>query len=261
MTKKFIFFDIDGTLLNDNKEILDSTKEAIKSLREAGHDTAIATGRNAYMANEIIQALDFEHYIICNGAEAFYNHKSAFKNPLDQGALHRLIEVADEEGHHVVYETAHELLRRSKTIGSRMTEGMKYVGHLMPEYDESGRFHHDQELIQLLLFINKTESLFYGKEQFPEFRFVRWHESAVDVLPANGSKFETIKILAEQKGYNPEDVITFGDGNNDFEMTQKSGYGIAMANAESEVKKVADYVTDSNNNNGIFSALKMLQLI
>lgn len=261
MTKKFIFFDIDGTLLDDKKEILDSTKEAIKALREAGHDMAIATGRNAYMADEIIKDLEFDHYIVCNGAEAFYNHETAFKNPLDQGALHRLIELADKEEHHLIYETAKNLLRRSKEVHSRMSEGMKYVGHPVPEYDDTERFHYDNELIQMLLFINEEESSLYEEEQFPEFRFVRWHADAVDVLPASGSKFETIKILAEQKGYKPEDVITFGDGNNDFEMIKNSGYGVAMANAVPAVKKAADYVTDSNNNNGIFSALKMLQLI
>src|SRR5699024_4052181 len=82
-------------------------------------------------------------------------------------------------------------------------------------------------------------STVYRQADFPEFRFVRWYEKAVDVLPATGSKYETISILAEQKGYEHEDIITVGDGNNDFEMIQKSGYGIAMANGEPRVKEVA----------------------
>lgn len=257
MTKKFIFLDIDGTLLDDNKEVLESTREALAGVRAAGHDTAIATGRNAFMAGDVIKDLEFDHYIVCNGAEAFYNNETAFKNPLDQGALHRLIELADNENHPIVYETAHDILRRSYEVNARVTAGMKYVGHDVPEFDATESFHLDNELIQLLLFINDEDSALYKQEQFPEFRFVRWYENAVDVLPANGSKFETIKILAEQKGYAPEDIISVGDGNNDFEMIQQSGYGIAMDNAEPHVKEVADLVTDSNNNHGIYKAFKL----
>jgi hypothetical protein len=261
MDKKFIFFDIDGTLLDDNKEVLESTRETLTALSAAGHDLAIATGRNALMADGVIKDLAFNHYIVCNGAEAFYNHETAYKNPLDQGALHRLIERADAENHPIVYETAHELLRRSKEVSPRMVDGMQYVGYDVPDYDDSGRFHYDNELIQLLLFIDDEDSTVYRQADFPEFRFVRWYEAAVDVLPATGSKYETISILAEQKGYDHEDIITVGDGNNDFEMIQKSGYGIAMANGEPHVKEVADLVTHSNNDHGIYKAFKRLDLI
>ena len=261
MDKKFIFFDIDGTLLDDNKEVLDSTRETLKSLSAAGHDLAIATGRNALMAAEVIKDLAFNHYIVCNGAEAFYNHETAYKNPLDQGALHRLIERADAESHPLVYETAHEIFRRSKEVNPRVANGMKYVGHEIPAYDDTERFHVDHELIQLLLFIDDEDSELYRQAEFPEFRFVRWYEEAVDVLPATGSKYETIKILAEQKGYDHEDIITVGDGNNDFEMIKKSGYGIAMANGEPHVREVADLVTNTNNDNGIYKAFKRLDLI
>ena len=260
MTRKFIFFDIDGTLLDDNKKVLASTREALRGVREAGHVTAIATGRNAYMADEIIKDLEFDHYIVCNGAEAFYNHESTYRNPLDEGALKQILEIADKQKHPVIYETAHKLLRRSEESSERVVEGMKFVGHYVPTHDETGIFHLENELIQLLLFINEDENIEHYHEKFPAFRFVRWHEDAVDVLPADGSKFETIKILAQSQGFAKEDIITIGDGNNDFEMVLKAHHGIAMGNAVESVKEVADYVTDTNNNDGIYKALKRLDL-
>lgn len=261
MVKKLIIFDIDGTLINDHLEILDSSKEAIKILRAAGHDTAIATGRNALMSREIIENLDFHQYIVCNGAEAFSNHETIYKNPLDKEALYRLIELADRENHPVVYETAHEFLRRSSEIGDRIKHGMKFVGQSVPAYDESGRFHIENELTQLLLFNNEAEEHLYNNGAFPEFRFVRWYEDAVDVLPADGSKAETIAHFAEHKGYKPEDVVAFGDGNNDAEMIREAGIGVAMDNAVPKVKDAADLITDSNNEDGIYKALKKLDLI
>lgn len=260
MTKKFIFFDIDGTLLDDKKEVLDSTRKALRAVREAGHETAIATGRNAYMASEIIKDLEFNHYIVCNGAEAFYNNETAYRNPLDVESLQHLFKIADEQNHHLIYQTAYKFYRRSKEINDRIVEGMKYVGHPAPDYDESRRFHLDNDLIQLLLFINEDENIEHYHEKFPNFRFVRWYENAVDILPANGSKFETIKILAQSQGFKKEDIITIGDGNNDFEMILKAHHGIAMGNAVDAVKEVADYVTDTNNDDGIYKALKRLDL-
>lgn len=249
-------------MLTDKKEVLDSTRKALRILREEGHDTVIATGRNAMMSQEVFDTLDFHQYIVCNGAEAFVNHESIYKNPLNEEALARLLEIADYNQHSVVYETAHELIRRSSEIGDRVKEGMKFVGQDVPTYDESKTFHLDRSLIQLLLFIDsKEKEELYLNQNLNEFRFVRWHENAVDVLPANGSKAETISYLAKHKGFDKEDVITFGDGNNDIEMTQNAGIGVAMGNAVPKVKEVADLVTDTNEQDGIYKALKELDLI
>lgn len=261
MVKKLIVFDIDGTLINECNKVLSSTKKAIAALNIAGHDTVIATGRNAAMAKPIIDELNFHQYIVCNGAEAFSKHESIFKNPLNHKAVHRLLKLADELDHPIVYETAHNILRRSKIADSRIIDGMKYVGASVPEYDESERFHLDNELTQLLLFNDEASEPLYLSGDFPEFRFVRWYMSGVDVLPANGSKFETITHFSQYKNYQMKDVITFGDGNNDIEMIEGAGIGVAMGNAVPAAKEVSDIVTDSNNEDGIYKALKKLSLI
>lgn len=259
MEKKFIFFDIDGTLLTDDKVILESTKEAVRRLHEKGHETAIATGRNAKMAQGIIDELEMKNYIVCNGAAGYFHNERAYFNPLNKEAFHRLLKVADAHGHQVVYETAHELRRRDEEPASRMREGMKFVGYDVPEYERD--FYKQHDLTQLLLFYNEEEKEIYESGQFPEFRFVRWYEDGVDVLPANGSKYETIQKVAESQGFKKEDIIAFGDGLNDYEMISNVGTGIAMGNAEEIVKEVAEMITHTNNNHGISLALKDLALI
>lgn len=259
MNKKIIFFDIDGTLLTDKKTILSSTKKAVKKLQSQGHEIAIATGRNQKMAKDIIDELGIENYIVCNGAEGFFHNERAYFNPLDKGALKRLIKVADANEHDLVYETAHELKRRNKETNEKIKAGMSYVGYDVPEYDR--KFYQRHDLTQALLFYSEEEKHLYEDGQFPEFRFVRWFESGVDVLPVNGSKYETIVSVATAKGFAKEDIIAFGDGLNDYEMISNVGLGIAMGNAEDIVKEVAEIVTDTNNNHGIHLALQNLALI
>lgn len=259
MAKKMIFFDIDGTLLTDDNQILDSTKEAIAKLKERGHEVAIATGRNALMARDIIGELEIDNYVVCNGAAAFYHGKQVYVNPLDKEDLERLLLVADIQGHPVVYETAEQLKRRQEEVDRRLQEGMDAVGFQVPESDFSFYEHHD--LTQALVFYEEQEKSYYEEGQFPNFRFVRWHETGVDVLPKDGSKAATIMEIATAKGYRPEDVVAFGDGLNDFEMISKVGMGIAMGNAVDVVKAEADFVTKTNNKHGIALALQELNLL
>ncbi|MFO8070178.1 MAG: Cof-type HAD-IIB family hydrolase [Alkalibacterium sp.] len=255
--KKLFIFDIDGTVLDDNKAIPVETKQAIKELNKS-HEVAIATGRNRTMAREVIEELGISNYIVCNGAAAYYNHEAIYTNFLDKEELQKLIKLADENNHQLVYETIDDLRRRSETPDSRVKNGMQFVGFSIPEHNRD--FHKTQSLVQCLLFVSEDEMEIY-KNQFSHFRFVRWYKTGVDILPGDGSKFLTIKILANHLGINLKDVVAFGDGMNDIEMIKNVGFGIAMGNAEKEVKDVANSITDSNENNGIPNALRQLNYI
>ena len=80
----------------------------------------------------------------------------------------------------------------------------------------------------------------------------RW----IQISSKNISKYSSIQKIAELEGIANKDIIVFGDGLNDLEMIEKSGIGVAMANALDSVKKVADYVTKSHNEDGILYFLK-----
>ena len=94
MKRGLFAFDIDGTLLDTNKQALDSTKEALQQLRRAGHLVTIATGRSRFHAQEIIRELEFENYILCNGAAGFLDHEQVYKNLLDRDQLDTFVEEA-----------------------------------------------------------------------------------------------------------------------------------------------------------------------
>ncbi|MCA9765344.1 MAG: Cof-type HAD-IIB family hydrolase [Carnobacterium sp.] len=259
MKKKMIFFDIDGTLLNDEKKFLPSTKKALEQLKERGHEVVIATGRNLFLAQSIIDELEFDNYIICNGAAGYFRNKLVFENKLDQNELNRLVEISDKHNHDVIYESADKLKRRSKDNNIRMINAMKSVGSSPPPHDRD--YHLTNPIYQSLIFYTDEEKNAYENGQFPKFKFIRWHANGVDIVPHDGSKAHTVLDFAKQQGFAIEDTIAFGDGLNDLEMLTEVGVGVAMGNALEVVKLKADKITKNCNEDGIYLALQELGLI
>ena len=84
---------------------------------------------------------------------------------------------------------------------------------------------------------------------------VRWHPDFTDMIPADGGKPRGIRCFMEHHGFSREQTMAFGDGGNDIAMLRFAGIGVAMGNANDEVKAVADYVTDDVDHDGIMNAL------
>lgn len=259
MQKKMFFFDIDGTLLNDEKKVLPSTKAALKRLKENGHELAIATGRNLFLAKDVIAELEFSNYIVCNGAAGYFHHELVYENPLNPTEFNHLLKTADANQHQLIYQSPDVLRRRDQETDFHMEEAMRSIEFGVPEYDRE--FYQENTIYQSLLFYPKEDEGIYENGQFPQFRFVRWHDFAVDVLPHNGSKAQTALLLANEKGFAVEDTFAFGDGLNDLELLTSVGTGVAMGNALEEVKLRAKQVTASCNEDGIAKALKELGFI
>ncbi|MEC0172016.1 Cof-type HAD-IIB family hydrolase [Paenibacillus graminis] len=257
MTLKTIFFDIDGTIYDEEKRIPASTKEAIAELKRRGHNVAIATGRAAYMFEDLRKELDIQSYVSLNGQYVVYEGEVIYRNPLDTPSLQELTLFAQKNDHPVGYIDAagmkvnvaeHEYIKTS--IGS-----LKLA---FPTHDAEYFLQH--EIYQALIFCRQKEQDLYA-ETYPHLNFIRWHPLCMDVLPGNGSKAGGIQHLMTILGVQKEDVYAFGDGLNDLEMLGFVGHGIAMGNAEEEVKAAASYVTKHVSENGIYEGLRMVGLL
>ncbi|WP_327204828.1 HAD-IIB family hydrolase [Paenibacillus sp. DMB20] len=88
--KKLVFFDIDGTLLDHNKEIPRSAKEAIRELRSEGHEAAIATGRAPFLFKEIREELGIDTYVSLSGQYVVYRNEVVYANPISRQLLEQL---------------------------------------------------------------------------------------------------------------------------------------------------------------------------
>ncbi|HZG61257.1 MAG TPA: Cof-type HAD-IIB family hydrolase [Anoxybacillus sp.] len=257
MKKKIVFFDIDGTLLDENKELPDSTVQAVQALKDNGVHVAIATGRAPFMFADLRKRLGIDSYVSFNGQYVVFEGEVIYQNPLNRERLHDLKEHAHKNGHPLVFLDA-ETMRASMDNHPYIHESMGSLKFTHPELDPF--YYENRDIYQALLFCKPEEEHLYIHE-YSEFHFVRWHALSTDILPFGGSKAEGIKRMIERLGIKKEDVYAFGDGLNDIEMLSFVGTGVAMGNAREEVKEVADFVTKDVAEEGILYGLKQLQLI
>ncbi|TDL98829.1 Cof-type HAD-IIB family hydrolase [Macrococcus brunensis] len=257
MTQKLIFFDIDGTLYDRQHHIPETTHATIRQLKGAGHTLAIATGRAPYNMQQVMADTEIPNFVAYNGQYVVYNSEVIYRNPLDTQTLTKLEKLAREHDHPMVFLGEKEAVSNIEHH-DHITESMGSIKLNHPRFEDDYFKNHD--IFQALLFHDSEADEVYNN-QYPLIKFYRWHEFSRDVVPSNGSKAEGIKKFAEKLGFSQEDVIALGDGNNDFEMIEWAGTGIAMGNAVEGLKQGADFVTTDVEDNGIQNAFKKLGLI
>ncbi|KAB7665867.1 Cof-type HAD-IIB family hydrolase [Bacillus sp. B1-b2] len=256
--KSLIFFDIDGTLLDHDKNLPASAKEAVFKLKEAGHIVAIATGRAPFMYKELREELEIDTYLSYNGQYIVFEGKVFHTNPLNLESLEKLTAAALLNDHPIVYMD-HEDMKANVLEHAYINESIQTlkINHF-PTHDPD--YYKGRDLYQSLLFCAEGEEKQY-EEAFDHFDFVRWHPLSVDVLPKGGSKARGIQKVIEKLEFPLDCVYAFGDGFNDLEMLSTVKNSVAMGNAEEEVKAVAKHVTTSVDDNGIVNGLRMVGLL
>lgn len=254
---KIVFFDIDGTLLDHDKNLPSSTKEAITLLKENGVFVAIATGRAPFMFESLRKELEIDSFVSFNGQYVVFENEPIYQNRLNPIKIEELFLKAKEKEHPLVFMD-HTTMKSSVKHHEHIDTSLGGLKFAHPDHDD--QFYVDRDLFQTLLFCKEGEEQFYS-ENYPEFTFIRWHPYSVDILPAGGSKAEGINKVIGRLGFKPEDVFAFGDGLNDFEMLKAAGTGVAMGNSVPELKEFANLVTRDVDDDGIWHGLKKLELI
>ncbi|MGN9865728.1 Cof-type HAD-IIB family hydrolase [Bacillus swezeyi] len=256
MDKKLLFFDIDGTIYDHNKQIPASAKQAISDLKAYGHHVFIASGRAPFMVSPVLEELGIHSFVSYNGQYVVFEGEVIYKNPLSEHSLEALLEYSDSCGHPIVF-MGEEGMRSSAADHPFIHEG---IGSLKVEHPKQDRsYHKGRDIFQVLLFCGENDEKQYSR--FKEFDLVRWHERSTDILPAGGSKAEGIKKVIEKLPFKREDTYAFGDGLNDLQMIEFAGTGVAMGNAVPELKKTADFVTKPVDEDGIAYAVEALGLL
>jgi Cof subfamily protein (haloacid dehalogenase superfamily) len=229
---KIVFFDIDGTLLDHDKKLPNSTKAAIKQLQENGVFVAIATGRAPFMFESLRKELDIDTFVSFNGQYVVFENEVIYRNPLKGAKVQALHGVADRNGTPIVF--MNEATMKSSVANSKRVEDA-LASLKFPHPDVSVDFYQELDIYQALLFCTEEEEKVFTNH-YDDFRFIRWHKYSTDVLPRGGSKAEGIKILMDRIGFQLDQVYAFGDGLNDIEMLQAVGHGVVMGNAEQEAR-------------------------
>lgn len=257
MPKKMVFFDIDGTLVDADKILQQSTKDAITELQDQNIDVVLATGRPPFMFEEIREELNVDSYVSYSGQYVVYEDEVIHANPICDQEVNRLYEVAKENAYPMIFMSEKEM-RATVADHPFIYEGLGRLKFAYPDVDET--FSLEETIYQALLFCEQGEEEPIACPNGVS-KFLRWHKYTCDVLPGDGHKAVGIEKMLDASGVRHENTFAFGDGPNDVEMVEAVAYGVAMGNAVPEVKNVADHVTDHVADNGLIKGLRHLELI
>lgn len=264
MGKKIIFFDVDGTLIDcakGMKNVLDSTKEAIKKLKENGHLVVLATGRPKTFLNDEITKLGFDAYITSNGSNIEVNHKIIYNKTIDKKTLKKVISMSKEEGIDYIFE-GHEYSYFSSLKSENIKKLIKIFSISTKYLTDSWDYKEVSSNKMVLIFNNQLQRELSIQLLKDKFKFMRHPgQTSYDVYFKDCTKADGIKVLLNYLNICIEDTFAFGDGTNDIEMFQAVRYGVAMGNANEELKDISYLVTNDVFSHGIYNALSRLQLI
>lgn len=257
MDYRIVFFDVDGTITNHKDgSIPHSTIKAIKALINKGIKVVAATGRPLSMCKEL-QELGIETFITANGGYVKHIEKIIHKVPLDKGIIKQVMEFAKLENNGLSFYTEEFSMNgiTEKEILSALKETLS-----LSEYPEINDLIHTEEIFLLCLFANDDVVEKY-KLKFPYLTFKRWHPYVLNILQEDISKSLAIMKTLDFFGIDKSEAIAFGDGENDIDMLELVGLGIAMGNGNQRLKNVADFVTKPSSEDGIDYALKKYGII
>ncbi|MNJ49302.1 putative bifunctional phosphatase/peptidyl-prolyl cis-trans isomerase [compost metagenome] len=257
MSYKIVFFDIDGTLVNDEKQVPQDTIDAIAKLKANGVEPVIATGRAPFNFEPLLEMLNIDSFVSLNGAYVVYKGKTLYKHTLPVESMKKLVEHAGRNNHALVFVGNEEYYSNSKEHPF-VIESVNTLRVKLPEYDPD--FWQKAEIYQAFLHCEAEDEQLYDGV-FEDLRLIRWHEKAMDVTIQGGSKAVGIKAMLERLNLTTADAVAFGDGLNDKEMLNEVGLGIAMGNAHPDLLPLADYVTASVDDGGITQGLRHAGLI
>ncbi len=247
-------FDVDGTLLpRGYKEVLPSTIRALTKLRQDGILLILASGRPFYkLPAQLTSSMVFDYYICCAGAYILSSQRKVLleeKIPVDT-CNEMITDILAEHGVICLHMPEEEYVITKKKTADR------YAKYLMfDEFVEEFQVKDGQEPNNLTIYIPESDEEALQRK-FADCTFYRVSDMELfDVVKKGVSKQSGLKAIEKMLSCSPENIMFFGDDHNDRESIQKCGLGIAMGNAVEEVKKAADYITDSCVHDGIEKAL------
>lgn len=259
---KAAFFDVDGTLVSFRQKFLsDRAREDLAALRERGIGVFLSTGRALQDLERtgMLRGARFDGYVTLGGQYCCDGDGAAFRDAP--------ISLEDMRG-------AYEVFRADPRLAAIMEgNGESYLTQINDRVREVYEFLHTEpypvrplewlltgKIYQLAPFVGPGEE---GPllAAMPGCMHTRWHPMGIDILAKDGGKGTGIRAVMERYGLRREELIAFGDGENDMSMLELAGIGVAMGNGDQAVKAMADYVTGPVEEDGVSQALRHFGLL
>lgn len=270
---KLVAIDLDGTLLDSRKMISDENKEAIKNAINAGVNILICSGRIYAGAKIFGKEVGTRLPVItCNGARIkdMDTDEVIYSKSLNLETCRSIVDVCHDMGiyYHVYLgdtmfteQLAHSSLfywkkNKELPIESRVSiEVVDDIQYYLEKYPD--------DISKVIVISDVPEELSKTRKELQKVKGIEIMSSYynnIEIMTQGVSKGKALKFMAERYGIKQEEVIAMGDNENDLSMIEYAGLGVAMANGEDYVKEAADFVTLSNDDNGVAYAINKFVL-
>lgn len=252
------FFDIDGTLLDyphQINQITPKTKAALDKLRQ-NHPIFIASGRTKCFIDPAILDYPFDGFVTCNGAYIEYHNQCIYKQPMSQQAMQQALAIAKQYDAVVYLESRDAMYTYHANSPLHNTFAKKWAMNpktIIIDFDPTKI----EVYIGMIIAKNEADCEPIKKALSPYFD-VSQHVNQIsfDLTLKQTNKATGLKQVMNYFDATLQEAWAFGDGNNDIEMIEAVGHGIAMGNAVPELKKVAFDVTTDAKEDGIVTCLE-----
>lgn len=278
MTNKYVFIDVDGTLVTYKNELPDSAVVAIKKARNKGHKIYLVTGRSKAEMPDEITSIGYDGYSGGNGSYIEVGEEVVCKRTLSSEDCSKITSWLNNRGLEYYLE-CNSGLYASKNFKEECQEPIqKYTNQkiegkpknittndVFPNmiYSEN-TVRSDANKISFIL--NSYQDYIDAKKYFQKFEVSTWGgagEEALfgDVALSNIDKSHAVKEIISYEGASLTDTIAIGDATVDIPMLEMCEVGISMGNGGKQIKEVADYITADVDKNGLYEAFQNFSLI
>lgn len=279
---KLIATDLDGTLLNEKGEISKENVQAIKTAMDEGIEFIVATGRSYNAACKPLHAAGLSAPVISlNGANTFAADQTMLQNiAMEKSVAREIQQLCEKEDIYIEFFTNNGIYSKSRTYFVEvMVDVMKSANPNVSESeireDAKQRLQEEQvefiesfdtlydmenlEIYKILGFSLEKEKLTHVHQQLADEKTLAITSSGdinIEFNHVDAQKGLALETLAKSMDIAMKDVMTLGDNFNDASMLQMAGRGVAMGNAEPEIKAMCDYTTKANDEHGVAVAIE-----
>ena len=258
---KALFFDIDGTLVSFNThKVAQSTIDGLNIAKERGIKIFISTGRPLSFINNLE---DIEHlidgYITTNGSYNFMGKSVISMHSIPKEEVLTLVDYLNKHEYPaILVGTDNTAVINHKPIVDRIVIDTLNITNI--DFSITAETVLQQDILQITPFITQEQQDII-MPQIPHCTSERWHPEFIDTVNKQASKGKALSDIVAYNDLIISETMAFGDGGNDISMLLKAGVGVAMGNANDNVKAMANYVTSSADDDGIYKALKHFEVI